>query len=112
MATLTRNDYQSILSYYDINYTNMSLKQLRESAEEILANKLCRCIKKVDPKVEKKSVPICRKSVLGRKGINIYGFHCKNKPRFTIGKNGQKLRKTLRSRKQLISKNYTRKNHR
>ena len=47
---LSRNDYISILKYYKVDFSNMKIKTIKTTAEDILANKLCRCIKKVDKK--------------------------------------------------------------
>ncbi len=81
---LSHKDYLDILGYYKIDNRGMSKTTVREKAEDILANKLCRCIKKVDPKGkdEKKAIAVCRDSVLRKKGLKSYGFRCKKKPRF------------------------------
>ena len=92
MASLTLNDYRAVLSFYGINHMNMIAKEVRKQAQDVLAKKLCRCIKQVDKKDEKKSIAICRKNVLIRKGIDMYGFSCKNKPKFHTGKNSKRLR--------------------
>ena len=47
---LKNSDYITILKYYDINVKGMKKKDLKRKAEDLLANKLCRCIKKVDNK--------------------------------------------------------------
>ena len=112
MAALTRKDHQAVLSYYGIDHSKMGLKRMRKEAEDVLAGKLCRCIKKVDPEDEKKSIAVCRKSILARKGIDMYGFSCKKKPQLKPGKNGQKLRKTVRGRKRRMSKQRTRRSGR
>ena len=62
--------------------------------ENALATKLCRCIKKVDPKDESRSIGICTDSVFGKKGLAIHGFTCKKKPRLKkIEKTKKKLTK-------------------
>jgi len=85
---------------------------MRKEAEDVLAGKLCRCIKKVDPGDEKKSIAVCRASILARKGFDIYGFSCKEKPALKIGKNGRKLRKTARAAARRVSKKRTRRSRR
>jgi len=67
----------------------MSKRDVKVLAEDMLATKLCRCIKRVDPKNkdEKKSIKICKDSVLHKKGISNYKFKCKKKARF-ISKKG------------------------
>ena len=79
---MTKNDYLNILHFYKINnYDNKPLKSIKKEVENIIANKLCRCIKKVktrynDPN-ETRAIAICNNSVIKQKNINIYGFSCK-----------------------------------
>jgi hypothetical protein len=80
MFPLLLKDYKTILNYYNIDYTNLSNKNIKKKAEDILADKLCRCIKKVDTENEKRSIPICKDSIFKKKGLHIYRFTCKNKP--------------------------------
>ena len=48
MGILTKSDYEKILNYYNIPFSSSeSSKQIKNKAEEILAEKLCKCIKKV-----------------------------------------------------------------
>ena len=42
---LTLSDYKTVLYYYSINYDKMKKNKIISSAEDILATKLCRCIK-------------------------------------------------------------------
>lgn len=82
---LTNNDYIKILDFYNIKHTkNTSTKSIKNKAEKILAEKLCKCIKKVDIKKKNKSrsIGICKKSVLTRKNISSGRFTCKKKPKF------------------------------
>ena len=44
---LSKSDYKTILSYYKISFARKSDLWIKKKAEDILANKLCRCIKKV-----------------------------------------------------------------
>ena len=87
--SLKHQDYIDILIFYDIDYTNMKKKDVQLLAEDYLVNKLCRCIKKVDPKKKNKNnaVKICRNSVLHKKGIDARAFKCKRKASF-ISKKG------------------------
>jgi len=87
--SLSHKDYVNILTFYNIDSDDMSKRDVKALAEDMLATKLCRCIKKVDPKNkdEKKSIKICRDSVLHKKGIDSYKFKCKKKARF-ISKKG------------------------
>ena len=116
---LKNSDYVTILKYYDIDVKGMKKKDLKRKAEDLLANKLCRCIKKVDNKDEPESraIAICKSSVLFNKGLRNYGFKCKPKARF-IPKRGtsknlikfeletrrrRKMRKRRRTRKRKIT---------
>ena len=92
MSTLSTHDYKAILRFYNIDYSNMKNKQVKIIAEIALATKLCRCIKKVDPKDEARSIGICTDSVIRKKGLAIHGFTCKKKPRL---KKNRKTKKKL-----------------
>jgi hypothetical protein len=88
MKSLTNNDYKTILEYYGIIVPSTLNKDIiKKKAESILANKLCRCIKKVqktrkNKSNETKSIAICKNSVLKKKKLRSFLFKCKNKPRF------------------------------
>ena len=86
--TLNRKDYENILEFYKIKIPK-SYNEVRDKAEYMLANKLCRCIKKVRKTVKKEgqAIAICKKSVLHRKGVGNYKFKCKKTPRLLKGKN-------------------------
>ena len=44
---LTKNDYITILKYYNINVPkDTKIKAIRQKAEQLIAEKLCRCIKR------------------------------------------------------------------
>jgi len=83
---LNSGDYKKIISYYKIKQTNKSDK---ETAEDILASKLCKCIKKVkSPTInEKAAIAICRKNIFKNRKIDFYNFKCK-KSRKLVAKKG------------------------
>ena len=90
---LTIDEYKDILSYYDIDFSNKTHKQIYAAAEDILANKLCRCIQKVNKSLSKTTrkkknaaVAICKDSVLAKKGLSIQKFKCKETPRLISNK--------------------------
>ena len=70
---LSTADYKSILKFY--GYANDALREMRPrdikvKAEQLLATKLCRCIKavsKASPKNEKRAIAICYNSVIQKK---------------------------------------------
>lgn len=76
---LTNKDYQKIVKYYNIRKpANKTHKQL---GEEILANKLCKCIKSVGitNNSESRAIAICRNSIFNNKNLGMYNFECKQK---------------------------------
>jgi hypothetical protein len=75
---LTRKDYVSILEFYKLNIPK-SNRLLKMQAENIMAEKLCKCIKKLDPENEKKSIGICTKTIFNNKGYTRGSFKCKTK---------------------------------
>jgi len=93
---LSNKDYLDILHYYKIKTTNLNKKQIKSRAENILAGKLCRCIKKnVDyPKNESKAIAICNNSILKKKGIIGSNLKCKGKAKITLSKKNTNLVKT------------------
>ena len=106
MSELTNNDYKKILEYYKEQIPKSS-HLLKMNAENILATKLCRCIKKVE-KVnnvnEGRAIGICTKTILNRRGLTRGNFKCKNKASI-------KLKKIVKSKKVVKrQKNTTRRN--
>lgn len=82
---LNKKDYITILEYYKINIpVNAKLHEIQILAEDIIAEKLCRCIKKVqkiDDEDESRAIAICKNSILGNKKLKISRFTCKKKPK-------------------------------
>jgi hypothetical protein len=96
---LNKNDYLSILNFYNINTEKLKTSDIKKTAENILVSKLCRCIKAVDSYNNKnnnnnnnnnknnnnknnknkktKSIGICKNSVFTKKKLRIYKFSCK-----------------------------------
>ena len=121
---LTASDYKKIASYYQIPKSKD--KTYKEITEHVLASKLCRCIKAVDPmknmniykttKMDKSSdetraVGICRKNIFQNRHVDFNRFKCKNKPKlipFSGSLNA--LKKTSKHVTFQRQKNRTRKN--
>ena len=85
--TLNHADYIKILKYYKMRIPN-SAKTVKRAAEQMVATKLCRCIKKVgsdlaasQSKANDKpaSIGICTRSVINRKGLRANSFKCTKK---------------------------------
>ena len=74
---LTNKDYVSILKYYNLNIPR-SKRLVKKNAEKIMAEKLCKCIKKIDPINESKSIGICTKTIFNTKGYTRGTFQCKS----------------------------------
>jgi hypothetical protein len=92
MNKITDDDYKKILEFYKINIPK-SKRVLKMKAEKILAIKLCRCIKKVDIENEARSIGICTKTVLNRKGLTRGKFKCKGKQTVSFRKIDSKTKK-------------------
>lgn len=124
MYKLTTKDYIQILNYYNIpipkeknreknkqnkqnkknkqnKFTKSEKSKIKEIAEKVLAEKLCRCIKTLDKYYkdddEKRSIAICKKSVIQKKQLRSHKFTCK-KGRKLISdrKHGRALSKTVK----------------
>jgi hypothetical protein len=75
---MTKTDYEKILSYYKIPFGNLGNNELKRRAEDILATKLCKCIKAVERKVgTKNAIALCTANVFGKKGLKYFDMSCK-----------------------------------
>lgn len=92
MTELNDKDYTQILEYYKKNIPK-SKRLLKLQAEKILATKLCRCIKKIDPVNEAKSIGICTKTIINNKGYTRGKFSCKKKTKIQLMKIKNSTRK-------------------
>ena len=99
MHKLTNLDYANILHFYKKKIPT-SARILKLQAEHILAEKLCRCIKKLGPTNEARSIGICTKSVINNKGYKRGTFSCKKKQQVTLTRPYNK--KTLKRRAKLF----------
>jgi hypothetical protein len=94
MSKLTNEDYIKILKFYKIPIPT-SQTEIKIEAEKILAEKLCRCIKKVDPVNEPKSIGICTRNIFNKKGLQRGDFTCKKKKQVHF----RKIKKTKKENK-------------
>ena len=90
MNSLTNNDYKTILEYYNKPIPK-SRRLLQLEAEKIMSDKLCRCIKKVEPENEAKYIGICTKTIFNSKGYTRGKFKCKGKSTVTFKKSNKKV---------------------
>jgi regulatory protein YycI of two-component signal transduction system YycFG len=89
MSELNNADYKKILEYYQKPIPK-SKRLLKDAAEKIMSEKLCRCIKKVDKENEARAIGICTKTIFNKKGYTRGKFNCK-------GKSTVKFNKTLKN---------------
>ena len=98
---LNQKDFKSILKYYKIKFDDFTQEKIQKTAEDILATKMCRCIKKVNKKEnnENKAIAICRNSVFRKKQLKNFGFTCKKK--YNLKFNKQNTHKLIKLKPQL-----------
>jgi hypothetical protein len=97
---MTKSDYEKILSYYKIPFAKLSNLELKRTAEDILATKLCKCIKSVERRFSpKNTIALCTASVFGKKGLKYFDVSCKGKAHlhYRKGTTGRKLTKTRKN---------------
>lgn len=102
---LSSADYQKIARFYGIPKNNH--KTNKKIAEDILAAKLCKCIKKVRANSsldEKAAIGICRNNIFKNRNIDFYKFKCKKGSALLPKK---KTRKKLRKFRTKIGFNKT-----
>jgi hypothetical protein len=96
---LYNKDYVNILNNYHRPIPK-SKKEIKIKAEKKMAQKLCQCIKKINSKLEAKSIGICTRQIFNKRGYTRGKFQCKAK-RFV------EFRRTVKNKNK--SKNKTRK---
>ena len=85
MNKISKQDYERILKYYKIKVPN-SLAEMKKKAENVLADKLCKCIKKVGMHDESRAIAICTEQVINKKNIQRRKFSCKKRKSISISK--------------------------
>lgn len=82
---LSNQEYRDILDYYNIDYTRLTSAELKQKAQQVIAYKLCKCIKKVTNnnkfKTEQPAIAICTNSILKSRNLKYYGFNCLKTPK-------------------------------
>jgi len=101
---LNDTDYKNILEFYGKKIPR-SKRLLKKDAERIMANKLCRCIKKIKKNVadEPRAIGICSRSVFKTKGLTRGKFKCIGNKMLSMKKTVRRTnlgKKTRKSRKQ------------
>lgn len=82
---LTNQDYKDILNYYKLSIPK-SKKMLKVQAEKIMSEKLCKCIKRLDPQNEARSIGICTRTIFNNRGFKRGKFTCTKKSSVQIKK--------------------------
>ncbi len=59
---------------------------MKKQAEEVLALKLCRCIKKVSPSNEAKAIGVCTRTIFERKKLTRGAFTCKRSRKVQVSR--------------------------
>jgi len=120
---LSLKDYISVLKFYKIDASDMKKGEIKEKAEGILAEKLCRCIKKVEKSLkgerksesksksnskgkgkskgnsnskknsESRAIAICKNSIFTKKKLFTPKFKCKGTARLLPSNKRDKLSK-------------------
>lgn len=100
LPKITNEEYNKILEYYNITPTH-STSENRKLAYHIMSQKLCRCLKKLEP-YKTQAIGICTKSIFNQKGYTRGKFRCKGKSyvEFTVKSRKTQRRKTQSRKKQ------------
>lgn len=91
-SKLTNKDYKVILNYYNIPFSETDDKaKIKSLAEDLLATKLCKCIKSVKKSRneydESTSIAICKNNIINKRNLKMANFSCRKKFRFIPKKN-------------------------
>lgn len=101
---ITASDYKKILKYYNKSIPFNKL-HIKKAGEDILSLKLCQCIKKINPSLQKgkepRAIGICTRSIINNKGLSRGKFKCLKKRSISIKKTHRNLslgnkRKTMK----------------
>ena len=88
MDLINPNDYDLILKHYNMRIPNSPLLK-KAAVEEVLATKMCKCIKAVQEGSkldEPAAIAICNKSIFRNRGLKYNRIACKKKYEFIKGK--------------------------
>jgi len=78
MTKLTLKDYKTIIKHYGKKMPKSRTLKKRK-ANNLMAKKLCSCIKKVRNKKKYEKIAICTSSVIKNRGLKYKSFTCKRK---------------------------------
>lgn len=96
---LLDSDYKKILEYYGKTVPR-SKRLLKKNAEDIMARKLCACIKKLGTSFEPRSIGICTRSVFKTHGLKRGTFKCRKQRKVEMTKRSRKGVSFANTRKQ------------
>ena len=98
------SDYNMILKHYGFRIPQ-SKRIKKKMVEDLLSNKMCRCIKSVQQSSklqEPASIAICNQSIFRNRGLKYNKLKCKPKPQFIGNKKTKK--KLVKTQKKLTFK--------
>jgi hypothetical protein len=122
MSNLKQSDYKDILKFYKIDSSQLDKAAIKAKAENLIATKLCRCIKNIQfstlgkapaskgegkgskgpapaskgkgSKGEGRAISICINSVVQKKNLKTFRFTCKKGAKL-LGQKNNTRRKLL-----------------
>lgn len=98
------SDYNKILKHYELPIPR-SKRIKKKMVQDLLSNKMCRCIKSVQKSSKLKepaSIAICNQSIFRNRGLKYNKLKCKPKPQFIENKKTKK--KLVKTQKKLTFK--------
>lgn len=90
----TKQDYIKILKFYKVDYNNENYIQ---KAEQLLCNKMCKCILKENSPYfkQKEKIKKCSENIFRRNNVNIVKVSCSKKGNTKCNIKMKKLRKNI-----------------
>lgn len=110
---LTRADYIAILNYYHMPPDGLTSAAIKKEAERLLAEKMCRCIKKLEKGYKRRQrrftrstlrfrpIAICRDSVINKKNLRMYTFQCERPQQLNSPRQKRRTLKIFKTAKTL-----------
>lgn len=101
---MKESDYNMILNHYEVPIPK-SRRIKRKMVEDLLSDKMCRCIKSVEKTSKLKepaAIAICNQSIFRNRGLKYNKLKCKPKPQFIANKKTKK--KLVKTQKKLTFK--------
>jgi hypothetical protein len=82
---LNKSEILSLLRYYNITVkTSSSKSYLQKKLNNVMSDKFCRCVKKVNPRNEAYAIGTCTRVMFKNKGLKRGAFKCTPKTKRNI----------------------------